>query len=113
MMRILSGIGTKRNIVYEQFRKREEFIRRIKANHTFEHHSDAANSDAFHIDDKRDKDKVNWPEISVSDVGSDKNKKDDLHKELLQSPNFAPVENKSYSSTKSKRPKIRIHKSEE
>ena len=29
VMRILSGIGTKRNIVYEQFRKKEEFIRRM------------------------------------------------------------------------------------
>ena len=30
MMRILSGIGTKRNIVYEQFRKKEDFIRSMQ-----------------------------------------------------------------------------------
>ena len=34
-MRILSGIGTKRNIVYEQFRKKEEFIRRMQRMHSF------------------------------------------------------------------------------
>ena len=35
VMRILSGIGTKRNIVYEQFRKKEEFIRRMQRMQTF------------------------------------------------------------------------------
>ena len=40
MMRILSGIGTKRNIVYEQFRKKEEFIRRMQRMQTLKHHDD-------------------------------------------------------------------------